>query len=340
MSTKIFCGFEGGASVSKLVLLNENGDVLSTIEGPAGNYLLVGREECHKRIVDMIEKAKVTAGLNSDSVLESLVLCMSGCEVDEKNKELENYFTTKNPHIMKSCTVTSDTIGPLYSASPKGGLVLISGTGSNSLLLNPDGTVARCGGWGHLIGDEGSAMWITLKALKALFDDEDNLVKCPHDLSKVKELILEYFKVNDKIGIIERCYVNFDKTSFAGLCTKLAQAAKEEKDPLCCSLFYDAGKVLAQMVVALRPKVHKELLEMKGGLPILCVGSVFKSWPLLQQGFIDGIGNHYTKYTLMTLNCSSAIGAASLGAKAIGIELPLDYEKNTSILYSFDSTKK
>ncbi|CAL1286074.1 unnamed protein product [Larinioides sclopetarius] len=264
---------------------------------------------------------------------------MSGCEEEEANREFERIFMRKHPDMIESCHVASDTVGPVYTAGLKGGIVLIAGTGSNSLLLNPDGTTARCGGWGHLLGDEASAMWISQKAVKTIFDDEDNFVKCPYDTSKVRELMLQHFKVMDKFGILEHCYANFNKTSFAGLCAKLAAAAKTEKDPLCCHLFYEAGKVLGQMVVALKPKVHKDLLELETGVPIICVGSVFKSWCLLEKGFTDAIEGHYEKCTLMTLTCSSAVGAAYLGAKATNFELPIDYKKNTSILFTYNSSK-
>lgn len=32
---------------------------------------------------------------------------------------------------------------------------MICGTGTNALLINPNGTQERCGGWGYILGDEG-----------------------------------------------------------------------------------------------------------------------------------------------------------------------------------------
>ena len=95
-------------------------------------------------------------------------------------------------------------------------LLLIAGTGSNSLLVNPDGSIARCGGWGHLLGDEGSAFWITHLAMKIWFDDEDNLNKAPYPTTKVSEIIKSYFDTQDRFGLLTHCYDNFEKPRFAG----------------------------------------------------------------------------------------------------------------------------
>ncbi|XP_013780725.1 N-acetyl-D-glucosamine kinase-like [Limulus polyphemus] len=334
VTDQIFCGLEGGASFSKLVLVKGNGEVLCWVDGPCTNHLLVGKDECQNRISTMIEKAKKEAGIDPKIPLGGLGLSMSGCEREEENRKFEDEFLIRFPNLTRSVSVSSDTVGSVLTASPKGGMVLIAGTGSNALVINPDGTTARCGGWGHLIGDEASAFWISRKAIKIIFDAEDNFDVAPHDITRAKETVLKHFKVQDKSELLSHCYVNFSKSFFAGVCVKLAQVA-EEGDPLCRFLFYEAGNALAKHVMALIPKIHHNLLESEGGLPIVCVGSVFKSWELLKDGFHGALDSKLHEFSLLRLKTSSAIGAAFMGAKAVGVKLPLNFSENFYKLHHF-----
>lgn len=93
---------------------------------------------------------------------------MSGCEQEETNNQLEENIRNASPNLAKAYVVCSDTAGSLATAEPDGGVVLISGTGSNALLINPDGSKFQCGGWGHLLGDEGSGKLFQLLHYKLL----------------------------------------------------------------------------------------------------------------------------------------------------------------------------
>lgn len=83
-------------------------------------------------------------------------MCLSGCEQEESNTKLWKGLKERYPNVSDHYTVSSDTDGSIATVAPNGGIVLISGTGSNCLLINPDGSRFQCGGWGWLLGDEGS----------------------------------------------------------------------------------------------------------------------------------------------------------------------------------------
>lgn len=89
---------------------------------------------------------------------------------ESSNKALESELLYNHPDVSESYVVCSDTIGSVFTSSPKGGLVLIAGTGSNALLSNPDGTTYSCGGWGNMLADEGSGKnYIKTKLNRQLF---------------------------------------------------------------------------------------------------------------------------------------------------------------------------
>ncbi|XP_065371501.1 N-acetyl-D-glucosamine kinase [Calliphora vicina] len=332
---KYFGGIEGGATHSRLIICSEDGECVITTTGLGTNHWMVGIAECARRIADMIERAKTDANIPQETRLTSLGLSLSGCEQEATNFELEMELRTSFPDIADNYYVCSDTMGSIFTASPSGGMVLISGTGSNALLKNPDGTSFNCGGWGHFLGDEGSAWYISHRAMKLVFDDMDNFSKAPYPVEAVWKLIQEHFNIKTRLDLLPHCYAKFDKPFYASLCKKLSHAA-EEGDELSKFLFREAGAHIATHITSLAPKVHNDLVR-EGDLNVVCVGSVWLSWPLLEDGFIQELKKAHLPFGLKLIRITKcmAYGACYLGADSIEFPLPRNYLNNYKVMYHY-----
>ncbi|XP_053201614.1 N-acetyl-D-glucosamine kinase-like [Panonychus citri] len=328
----LFAGLEGGSSNSNCVLIRGDGEILATIGGGTStNHLLIGEEECQRRIVDLLDEAKKAAGLSDEVKLDGLGLCMSGCEDNEANLKFAESMMNRYPKLSKSIIVKSDTIGSIMTVCPTGGIVVIAGTGSNSLLLNPDGSTFNCGGWGHLLGDEGSGCWIGIQAIKTIVAHETNLIHSPFPIDVVRQTVFDYFNIKSPEEIFKPAYAEFVKSHFAGVCTNIAKVAMEG-DKLAQKLFYDAGGMLARHIVALVPKIDPILMRDGKPITVACVGSLFKSWPLLQKGFLEIAQTAGVTFNLVQLTRPSSLGAAYLSACNTDFKLPIDFATNAELI--------
>ncbi|MCL4119186.1 UNVERIFIED_CONTAM: hypothetical protein GTU68_044425, partial [Idotea baltica] len=205
-------------------------------------------------------------------------LCLSGCEQETTNKALEADLRKLCPNLADTIFVGSDTIGSLSTACRNGGVIVISGT----------------------------AFWIASRAVKTLFDDEDNLCEAPHSPALLRKLIFEHFNLEDRFGMLPHFYSHFDKQHFASLTAKISKAASSG-DELCIHLMKEAGYHLGRHVSSLSRNMDPVMFDTQRGLEVVCSGSVFKSWDLLKPGFVEGIKPRHQKdidiprYTLLRL---------------------------------------
>lgn len=163
----------------------------------------------------------------------------------------------------------------------------------------------------------------------------DGLNKSTFDTKIVWQKIKNHFKIESQHDLLDHCYAKFDKAFFASLCASLSESANAG-DPLSVHLFTEAGRFLAKSAWALLPKVSDELLE-NDEFSVVCVGSVWKSWHLLEPGFSKEIDATERRFglKLLRLTQSMAIGAAYIAADAIKFYLPRNYENNYEIFHRY-----
>ena len=346
----LFGGVEGGGTKSEAVIMNLQGEILGRAQGEGTNAWLVGMDTCVGRLAGLIAEAKSNAGLDPGTPLAVCGMALSGAGQAAAADAITRTMATRFPECAHAYHVCTDTLGGLYTATKDGGIVLIAGTGSNCRLVNPDGTQAKCGGWGHLLGDEGSAYKVCHAVVKAVFDTEDGFHACNsgdvrYDVTYARTAMEDYFGVSTRMDMLERVYATFDKTHYAGFAIRVAEGARRG-DNLCLAAFRTAGTDLARHITAVLPRRAEG--QRDGGrdtLMVICVGSVWKSWDLIRDSFVAALatpnqrqperGNHTlpSVVRLLTLRESGAVGAAYLaGVECANQTIAIDYAQTTHLL--------
>ncbi|VDN60796.1 unnamed protein product [Dracunculus medinensis] len=316
-TSKMFAGIEGGATQSKLVIIDGDGKTLGEWVTSGINICLDGFERSIEKLVSWIRSVKEE--INVTAPLRAVAMGMAGAEDEARNEVIVNFLNENYGDIATSFYLTSDSLMSLKTAFDSG-VVLIAGTGSTCRLLKKDGTVHGVGGWGHQIGDGGSGFWISVNTIRKIFDHDDGLVESPHSTDLAKKLLLKHFSLDDKIEVLDLLYSKFDKSNIASFTNTLA--TEGSSDRLIQSIFYDAGKILGSHVRAISRNCDSDMLL---NMPVLLVGSLWNSWELLKIGFIEGIReNKLIKcVTLYKLMNSAAVNAAVLAAKNCNYILPV-----------------
>lgn len=141
------------------------------------------------------------------------------------------------------------------AAFPAGdGIVLMAGTGSIAACLGPDGRLQRAGGRGHLIDDAGSGHWIASRALRLVWRAED-AAPGSGQASPLGRRLAAAIGGADWPAVRAWVY-GASRGDIGQLALAVAQAAGIDGDTQALALLQQAGRTLAQPVLALAARVH------------------------------------------------------------------------------------
>lgn len=238
-----------------------------------------------------------------------------------------------------SLAIVNDTIGPIWSATGgAGGVCLIAGTGSNCRGITEHGEIFGAGGWGNMIGDEGSAWFVAQSAIHRVIRISDGLVDPCEPVREAQALqraIFDYFAVDSLRALLPTFYTNFNKAHIAGFCVRVADAAAAG-DGLALDVMRSAARWLGLHIKAVVPKMSTTMRESTLGVTIVATGSVWLAWPVLRDTFVATVTSEphaLKRFRLVRLTESAATGAALLAAHGAGLAMHLDTSVHVELLH-------
>lgn len=164
-------GVDGGGSRTRALVADELGNELVTVEGPA-SAVRPGQAEQSAHVIAATVRDALAACDMSHAVPKVLCVGVAGAGRDAEREGLWRALVALQ--IAEEIVVHPDATIALDDAFRDGpGILLISGTGSVAFGRGPTGIFARCGGWGPMIGDEGSGAWIGRRALSVVSSAHD-----------------------------------------------------------------------------------------------------------------------------------------------------------------------
>jgi N-acetylglucosamine kinase-like BadF-type ATPase len=158
------------------------------------------------------------------------------------------------------------------------GIMIIAGTGSNAVGRCAQGKLTRAGGWGPVLGDEGSGQWIGLEAIRAALRAHDRGV----DTCLLRE-IEEAWRLKD-LGELVAASNQRSRPDFSELATTVARCA-ENGDGLAQSVLDRAGEELAGIVSLVASKMAGLGCDPADASHVAFTGSVLTRIAAVRRSF-------------------------------------------------------
>jgi N-acetylglucosamine kinase-like BadF-type ATPase len=196
------------------------------------------------------------------------------------------------------------------------GISIVAGTGS-ICYGERDGAIARCGGWGELFSDEGSAYWIACRGLNLFSRMSDGRAA----VGPLHEIVRQSLGIAEDLDVCAHVFTRLggDRARIAQLSKWVTQAA-QAGDHQAADIVRQAAVELAHMVDATRRQLRFGAAEP---VAVSYSGGLFEHvGALLLDHFTAALHAHRPGYRVSEPVLPPAIGAALYAAKRRGRPLP------------------
>jgi N-acetylglucosamine kinase-like BadF-type ATPase len=281
----LFLAIDAGGTKTRCLVADDEKILGRAITGSI-KLMRVGEEEASARLRAMLDEVALAAGISLGDVTRTCI-GLAGYTIEAVREWARREITG----VVGGEFLLSGDEEVAFEGAFRGGpgILVIAGTGNNVMGRAADGATYGAGGWGPMLGDEGSGFWIAQEALRAGFWARDRGIA-----TTLLDEIGKFWKLKTIGEIVEMGNAR-PGPDFPALTPVVVKCA-EQGDELATAVLERAGAELAELVALVATK-----MEESGPQPDLGVaytGSVLEHIEMVRSAMTAALKNSAPNVTV------------------------------------------
>lgn len=298
-------GIDGGGTKTKAAICDRSGRVAAIVTGDASNPLSRPWYEVEITIRHLIEELVRRAAIQN-SCVDAIYMGLAGADRPAVSAQIEASF---GQEWQGRLFIDNDAVPALYSGTwGEPGVVLIAGTGSIAYAVHRSNRRYRVGGWGYLLGDEGSGFDVGRQGAVAVLRAFDGR----GEATALTQLMLDYHGLKAPDELIAYIYGSDNPRKQLGDCSRLVEEAANQGDEVALRIIHQSARSLVELVDACHAKLGEEL-------PVVLAGGLLTAETRVRRELLG-----LASFSICTPSVPPVIGALVAGMQRLGRQLNPD----------------
>ena len=294
-------GIDAGGSKTVCQVGDSDGRVVAEARGAGANLQSAGELEVEKVLHDVMTEALAAAGGSPAAV------CLGMAGVDRPHDALVMRAILSRLCRGSKALVVNDALVALEAGAPGlAGIVIIAGTGSIAYGRDANGRAARAGGWGHVLGDEGSGFWLGRQALSAILRAADQRGA----KTALAAPVMAHFGVTRETDLVHPVYEGGMKPKVVAALASIVGEVAGAGDPVAMRIVARGADELATSAASVGRRLGLESAH----IPLPLAGGIFHAVPLVRTLVIARLAELLPNARPAVLEAEPASGAVRLAA--------------------------
>lgn len=313
-------GVDAGGTKTVCQLADETGAIVGEARGPGANLQAAGELAVEKTLHNLMDEA-----MSARPGVRLGAICVGMAGVDRPgDAEVVRGIMRRIGHGAQ-VLIVNDALVALEAGAPGSpGVVIIAGTGSICYGRNDAGQAARAGGWGYVLGDEGSGYWIGRHALRAVVREADR--RGPRTTLTPKAL--RHFGVDRPQDLIHEIYYGGMRPGAIAALASEVQEAFVEGDAVAAGILEVGVRELVSSAASVVSRLHLE----EEAFAFVLSGGIFRAVPWMREQLITRLPRISRTADIRHLQVEPAEGAVKLALAVLAgnVRVPVYVDPSAS----------